>query len=249
MTPIAAPPIEATVNRESEPAADKQGPLALSADPTLVVVRVPVDARGLALGILATIAVVFALEWAQRFVISLLLGILFAYTLNPLVVWLERIKIPRVLGSIIVMAAVVCALALGTYSLRGQVQTIAAQLGSALRRGMNEVLARRGVSGCVYGELSMFHIYLGACAQKDGCDHMMCTNDPSALKAARSGPRAEGLRATLAMGPDGPVATALPNQDSSLMAPLSAADCLVIREPHAPAASSGSPCVILKLGL
>lgn len=131
MTPIAAPPIEATVNRESEPAADKQGPLALSADPTLVVVRVPVDARGLALGILATIAVVFALEWAQRFVISLLLGILFAYTLNPLVVWLERIKIPRVLGSIIVMAAVVCALALGTYSLRGQVQTIAAQLPEA----------------------------------------------------------------------------------------------------------------------
>ena len=61
--------------------------------------------------------------------------------------------------------------------------------------------------------------------------------------------RQDYLRATLALGPDGPVATPLPNQDSSLMAPLSAADCLLIREPHAPAASSGSPCVILKLGL
>jgi len=61
--------------------------------------------------------------------------------------------------------------------------------------------------------------------------------------------RQDYLRATLAMGPDGPVATPLPDQDSSLMAPLSAADCLLIRVPHAPAASSGSPCVILKLGL
>ena len=62
--------------------------------------------------------------------------------------------------------------------------------------------------------------------------------------------RVDYLRATLSDGPDGvPVATPLPAQDSSLMAPLAKADCLLIREPHAPAASSGSPCVILKLGL
>ena len=61
--------------------------------------------------------------------------------------------------------------------------------------------------------------------------------------------RQDYLRATLAAGPDGPVATPLPDQDSSLMAPLAQADCLVIREPFAPAASSGSRCVILKLDL
>src|SRR5262249_30190210 len=61
--------------------------------------------------------------------------------------------------------------------------------------------------------------------------------------------RADYLRATLAAGPGGPVATPLPSQDSSLMAPLAQADCLVIREPHAPAAGTGSECVILKLGL
>jgi len=61
--------------------------------------------------------------------------------------------------------------------------------------------------------------------------------------------RADYLRATLKDSPDGPVATPLPNQDSSLMAPLSAADCLVIRLPHAPAAAAGSHCVILKLAL
>ncbi len=61
--------------------------------------------------------------------------------------------------------------------------------------------------------------------------------------------RADYLRATLELGPDGIVATPLPSQDSSLMAPLAKAACLVIREPYAPAAAAGSPCVILKLDL
>ncbi|HEY6024649.1 MAG TPA: gephyrin-like molybdotransferase Glp [Pseudolabrys sp.] len=61
--------------------------------------------------------------------------------------------------------------------------------------------------------------------------------------------RADYVRATLEPGSEGPIATSLPDQDSSLMAPLAKADCLVIREPHAPAAPASSDCVILKLGL
>ena len=61
--------------------------------------------------------------------------------------------------------------------------------------------------------------------------------------------RADYLRAILQVGPNGPLVTPLPAQDSSLMAPLAKADCLLIREPHAPAAPAGSECVILKLGL
>lgn len=95
---------------------------ATDASPNMV--RLPVVEPGLALPIIAIVAVVFALEWAQSFFISMLLGLLFAYTLNPLVAWLERLRVPRVAGSSIVMVGVVCALVLGTYSLRGQVQTI-----------------------------------------------------------------------------------------------------------------------------
>ncbi len=94
----------------------------------------PVDARGVALGILATLALVFALQWAQNFAISLVLGIFVAYTLNPLVVWLERIKVPRVVGAGIVILAVLCGLGLATYSLRGQMQTIVDQLPEAARK-------------------------------------------------------------------------------------------------------------------
>lgn len=62
--------------------------------------------------------------------------------------------------------------------------------------------------------------------------------------------RADYLRATLSKGADGSlIATPLPAQDSSLMAPLAAADCLLIREPSAQSAQAGSECVILKLAL
>ena len=58
--------------------------------------------------------------------------------------------------------------------------------------------------------------------------------------------RADYLRATLRPGPDGPIATVFPVQDSSMMLALAKADCLIIREPYAPAAAAGSRCAIVK---
>ena len=50
------------------------------------------------------------------------------------------------------------------------------------------------------------------------------------------------MRATLTPGPGRPRGDRrCPVQDSSLMAPLAKADCLLIREPYAPAASAGQP--------
>jgi molybdopterin molybdotransferase len=60
--------------------------------------------------------------------------------------------------------------------------------------------------------------------------------------------RADYLRATLAPGPDGmPVATPAPIQDSSMLTRLARADCLLVREPHAPAAKAGEACSIITL--
>jgi len=60
--------------------------------------------------------------------------------------------------------------------------------------------------------------------------------------------RTDYMRADLGVGPDGtPVATPYPVQDSSMLAPLARAGCLVIREPYAPAAAAGSRCSIVKL--
>jgi molybdopterin molybdotransferase len=60
--------------------------------------------------------------------------------------------------------------------------------------------------------------------------------------------RTDYMRADLAVGSNGtPVATPYRVQDSSMLAPLAKAGCLVIREPYAPPAVAGSRCSIVKL--
>ena len=62
--------------------------------------------------------------------------------------------------------------------------------------------------------------------------------------------RADYLRASLTADPAGiAVATPAPVQDSSMLASLAAADCLLIRDPYAPAAQAGSRCRILRLAI
>lgn len=62
--------------------------------------------------------------------------------------------------------------------------------------------------------------------------------------------RADYLRARLSRSIRGAlVATPFPLQDSSMTRVLAEADCLLVREPFAPKALAGSPCVILKLPL
>jgi molybdopterin molybdotransferase len=65
---------------------------------------------------------------------------------------------------------------------------------------------------------------------------------------AENDERADYLRATLAPGPNGTwIATPIKIQDSSMMAALAKADCLVVREAFASAAKAGDRCVILRL--
>ena len=60
--------------------------------------------------------------------------------------------------------------------------------------------------------------------------------------------REDYMRAALTIDPDGvAVATAFPRQDSSMLRPLSEAECLLVRPAHAPAAKTGDPCIILPL--
>ncbi len=58
--------------------------------------------------------------------------------------------------------------------------------------------------------------------------------------------RQDYLRGTLADGVDGRrVATPFERQDSSMLATLAHADCLVVRPPHAPAAKAGEPVEVV----
>ena len=86
--------------------------------------RVHVDARGLSLAIIATVAFLYALQFAEKFLVPLIFGIFIAYTLNPLVVWLERIRIPRIIGTILVMLALLGGIATTARTLTTEVGSI-----------------------------------------------------------------------------------------------------------------------------
>jgi molybdopterin molybdotransferase len=58
--------------------------------------------------------------------------------------------------------------------------------------------------------------------------------------------RTDYMRAVLKPSAEGAIAMPFQLQDSSMTVPLSQADCLVIREPYAPAAAAGSRCRIVK---
>ena len=79
-----------------------------------------VNARGLALGIIATVAFVYALQWSQKFLVPLLLGIFIAYTLNPVVLWLERWHIKRAIGATLVMVVIVGLMGLVVHRVQDQ---------------------------------------------------------------------------------------------------------------------------------
>lgn len=110
----------------------------------LATVSDPIQVKNVALVIITTIAVIFALNWAQSFAITLLLGVLLSYTLNPMVKWLELIKITRVIGSTIVIFAVIFGITFAGYSLRGQVQSIISKLPEAAVKLTSGLTPSRG---------------------------------------------------------------------------------------------------------
>jgi len=89
---------------------------------------VHVNARGLTLGVIATVAFVFGLQWAKNFFVPLLLGIFIAYTLSPVVRWLERWHIKRAIGATAVTALILAGMALTAQRVQGEFLNIVDEL-------------------------------------------------------------------------------------------------------------------------
>ncbi|MGZ5200630.1 MAG: AI-2E family transporter [Telluria sp.] len=124
--PPAAPATIPFENDQSEPEPDALEPEELQ----LGSLRLPmhVNARGVSLGIIATVAFVFALQWAQKFFVPLLLGIFIAYTLSPIVLWLERHHIKRAIGATLVTGLILAAMALTLQRVQGEIFNIVDEL-------------------------------------------------------------------------------------------------------------------------
>ena len=81
------------------------------------VLHVPVDVYSISLVVLATLAVIVALQWARAVLIPLMLGVMISYALSPLVNLMERGHIPRFLGAAVLLLAIVGGSGYAVYSL------------------------------------------------------------------------------------------------------------------------------------
>lgn len=103
-----------------------------------------IQVKNVGLVVLTTLAVIFVLDWAQSFIVTMLLGILLAYALSPLVSQMERFKIHRVIGSTVVILALIGSIVFAGYGLRGQVQSIISILPEAATKLTSHFVAKRG---------------------------------------------------------------------------------------------------------
>ncbi len=135
MSPEPAKFISETQAETAESPAGSSPPVLESPAPDAgPLVPVPVNMRNAAVTVLAVIAVLLVLQYAQSVFIPLVLGLLISYALDPIVTRLQRLRVPRAASAAVLLLTLVCGGAFFVYQLRFQVQQIVQQLPDGARR-------------------------------------------------------------------------------------------------------------------
>lgn len=116
----AVPPVTATaaspaVLAAEDAAATPAPPPAAPAEPAPVMVHMPVDVRSASLAVLAVFATIFTLHWASAVFIPVMLGVILSYALTPVVDTLQRWKIPRAAGAVLILLGIVGSMGAAVY--------------------------------------------------------------------------------------------------------------------------------------
>jgi predicted PurR-regulated permease PerM len=94
----------------------------------------PIDIRSAALTVMAGLAIVLVLQYAQAVIIPIVLAVLVSYAVEPLVTWMARRHLPRPVGAAIVLTALVTAGGWMLYGLSSEATAIVEQLPVAAKR-------------------------------------------------------------------------------------------------------------------
>jgi predicted PurR-regulated permease PerM len=111
-----------------------------------VTIDVPLNVRNVALSVLAALAGVLMLQYAQTVLIPIVLAVLISYAMGPAVAALER-QLPRAIAAALVVLGLIGVGAVATYELTDQVLQIAQQVPEAaerVRARMRETRRDRG---------------------------------------------------------------------------------------------------------
>ena len=109
-----------------------------------MMLHMPVDVRSISLVLIATMASVFMLRWASAVFIPLVIGLLFSYSLSPVVDWLERFRIPRALCAAVLVLGIVSGAGVTVYSLSDDASRLIESLPVAAEKLRDSLYSGRG---------------------------------------------------------------------------------------------------------
>lgn len=124
----------------SKKTAEGEPPVAVSSGNGLTPV---LDVRNLALTVVAVLAVVLVLQYAQSVLIPIVIGTLISYGLSPFVNGLQRLHVPRAIGAAVAVVLLVGALGVAVYTLSDQAMAIVADVPQAAQRIRERVRENR----------------------------------------------------------------------------------------------------------
>jgi predicted PurR-regulated permease PerM len=102
--------------RLQPPVPDDDGP---PAEPPPLILAMPIDVRSTSLAVLAFIALIVFLRWAQAVLIPITFAVLLSYALTPVVDWLKRnAKLHKAVGAALTLVLIFGGLGIGLSSLQ-----------------------------------------------------------------------------------------------------------------------------------
>ena len=101
------------------------------------------DHRNVELTVIAAVAVVVLLQYAQPLLIPVVIGVLMSYVLGPIVDSLARHGVSRWIGAALVLIALCAAIGVGIYTLTPQVISIVEDVPAATRRLLERTKVQR----------------------------------------------------------------------------------------------------------
>lgn len=143
-------------------------PEATLPEPARLLLHMPVDIRSMSLVVLAGLAFLFVLHWAKAVFIPVMVGVLFSYALSPVVNWLECKRVPRWLGSAVLLLAILASLGTITYALSDEAADFVEALPAAAQKFRQAVKARTGRSNSALETVQKAAAQIEQAAQDSG---------------------------------------------------------------------------------
>jgi predicted PurR-regulated permease PerM len=122
--------------------------------------------RNLALTVIAALAVILILQYAQSVLVPIVIGVLISYGVAPFVAALQRLHIPRAFGAALAVTLLVGAIGLGVYTLSDQAMAIVSDVPAAAQRIRERVRTHRRATGGAFEKVQRAATEIDRAAQE-----------------------------------------------------------------------------------